>query len=578
VEVLVGGTVIAHEWGSLQIMDRMKQRSVAKWRIIHGNIDHFDRNEAVRINDQFGAKLWTGFLADPEEAADDKAMENLRTKCKAMDNHYLADKRRASVSFLNTTAGAIVTSLHTDFLAAEGITLGTIDTGPDVEQALWDQIRISDIIQELAVKGNLVWSIDKDLVLNFQARTANPSPFTLVIDDVLLNSMKVKKSAPQYRNRQFIRGVTDETSSQTETFVGDGSQVSWSVGFPLAQTPTITINAVAQTVDLKSNPTSTADWQYELGDPVITKSGTAPVLNDVIVVVFIGRFKAVIQADNAAEQTSLAITEGVGTGIVEDVLDDNTLTTITAGTERGVGLINTYAQEAKLLTFATRTAGLIAGQILTVNISDHDFNNDDFLIEELRILEARGEDGPVEWMVKASMGPVGRLAIQFWDELLRTGDKVHQAISVGDPDSVAVVKLFNFAKDWVLNEQPEIFEEVFPAVTLFPAAELRPAFELGETVRFIALGDSGVPGVGQLGNELFRKQVTKLTELALTITTIALIAREEANFAILEVGWFGGEDASATVNSGVLIEQASLVHTKNSGEILQITRVDTKIY
>jgi len=98
-------------------------------------------------------------------------------------------------------------------------------------------------------------------------------------------------------------------------------------------------------------------------------------------------------------------------------------------------------------------------------------------------------------------------------------------------------------------------------------------------IKYVAFGsDNTVPASGdtKLGNEFFRKQVTKQeTGAAGELTTTVYIAPYEANQQIEEIGWFAGAEATSTKDSGVLI--ARVLYSKNKTELesLQIERTDT---
>ena len=77
----------------------------------------------------------------------------------------------------------------------------------------------------------------------------------------------------------------------------------------------------------------------------------------------------------------------------------------------------------------------------------------------------------------------------------------------------------------------------------------------------------------QLGNEVFRKQVTTYTNGGSTgeVLVTAYIAPSELNgTAIAEVGFFAGNSATATANSGVLLARGLYSHSKVSTESISL--------
>lgn len=99
-------------------------------------------------------------------------------------------------------------------------------------------------------------------------------------------------------------------------------------------------------------------------------------------------------------------------------------------------------------------------------------------------------------------------------------------------------------------------------------------------IKHIALGsDSTEPTVADtaLGNERFRKQITKQTPLGTgqLLTTAYISSAEANNFAIAELGWFAGPDSTDEPGTGVLLARVLYSKQKSQLESLQIDRIDT---
>lgn len=98
-------------------------------------------------------------------------------------------------------------------------------------------------------------------------------------------------------------------------------------------------------------------------------------------------------------------------------------------------------------------------------------------------------------------------------------------------------------------------------------------------IQYIALGSSNTaPAAGDtaLGNEFFRKQVTK-QELPGTgqVASTVYVAPYEGNAQIEEIGVYAGPDASGETDTGILIARVLWSHAKTELESLQIVRTDT---
>lgn len=98
-------------------------------------------------------------------------------------------------------------------------------------------------------------------------------------------------------------------------------------------------------------------------------------------------------------------------------------------------------------------------------------------------------------------------------------------------------------------------------------------------IQYIALGSSiTAPAAAdvKLGNEFFRKAVTK-QDLPGTgqVSSTCYVAPYESNQQIEEIGVYAGPNATATVDTGVLVARVLWSHLKTELESLQIVRTDT---
>lgn len=207
--ISVAGVIRDHSHKSLRIRRRLGSRSTAEFSLWHEGTSDIERLSSV-IVDHGSTRLFRGF-AEPREHR--RALTSHMTiELTCIDAHYLADKRITSGSFAGDTCGAIVTSLITDILAAEGITAGTIEDGPVLEDVEFEQDRVSDAIQKMADAAGFVWWIDPQLQLHFCARGSVLAPFPINGSTVLADSVKVERTGGQYANRIYIR----DTASMVE--------------------------------------------------------------------------------------------------------------------------------------------------------------------------------------------------------------------------------------------------------------------------------------------------------------------------------------------------------------------------
>tara|TARA_Y100000591_G_C21844319_1_gene707717 strand:- start:2308 stop:2775 length:468 start_codon:yes stop_codon:yes gene_type:complete len=100
-------------------------------------------------------------------------------------------------------------------------------------------------------------------------------------------------------------------------------------------------------------------------------------------------------------------------------------------------------------------------------------------------------------------------------------------------------------------------------------------------INFLAVGTGAATGGNApsasdtaLVNEVFRKQTTFQAGGTNRMTTITVLGPSDANVAITELGWYGG-DATSSSGSGTLLARVAYSRSKTSSESLQVNRQDT---
>jgi hypothetical protein len=406
---------------------RIEERSTASFNVIDTAASgNYQQGQTVAIYSgetatPTGTLLFAGFIETPETV---RAKDWLLHQITCKDNHYLADKRLVVKSYASQTLSYIVNDIITDYLAAEGITAGTIQTGPTIAEAIFNYVKASECFDALKELSGFTWRINADKSLDFVQRDTNLAPWALTSTQIVDKSAKRSGGNPAYRNRQYIRGGTGLTSQQTETFTGDAVNKSFAVGYPLGAAPTVTVNAVSQTVGIKGVDTG-KDCYWSAGDPVIVFT-TAPGNGLAVVIVYYGKYPLIARADHYAGIAERLAIEG-GTGIVEDIVHEAQHESSTAMGDSARTKLQLYCQDAERFTFQTRTSGLLAGQLLSVTYSPFGYSAHDMLIESVNI----SEEDPTHliYSVTAITGPAMGSWTRFFSNILTRQDK---SIKLGD--------------------------------------------------------------------------------------------------------------------------------------------------
>lgn len=472
----VGGAgVVGMLAGSFAMTDRVEERSTCRFAVYDaaGTWNPL-RGEPVTITDRTvepETVIFTGYV-DTVSRHETRPMSGEWTfDVACVDNHYLADKRIVARSYIAETCGAIVEDIIDRYLADEGITEGTIEAGPTVVEAIFNYVYADEALDALAERAGFTWRIDVDKALHFHARATVPAPFDLTETVALRRGAGIEFGAgnPEYRNRQYIRGAKELTDEQVETRIGDGETRTFTMAYPLAQEPTITLNAGSQTVGIRGVDTG-KNWYWSKGDAVISQDTGDTVLesSDTLEVTYVGEFDIVVLAENPTGITDRATIEDNGTGYVEAVADISA-SSRDAAFDVAAAKLDRYGSDGATLAFETTEAGLQAGQLIVVDIAGHPLDGESFLISSV----ATRDYGPRHLLraVQAVQGPV----LLSWTRLLAN-------------PSTAAIDLLNVGGGTVLILLVSTFETAtwtetvgqtahacpLPASNLYPDEELYP--------------------------------------------------------------------------------------------------------
>jgi hypothetical protein len=411
--IYIGGVKYSYAEGSLSVDQRLEERSVASFAIndLAAAYSFTDGQFVViSVNDH---PIFGGIL----EAPDTERLEAdtaVRHTFRAADWHYLADKRIAAASYESQTCGYIVQELITNYLAGEGITVGEIQAGPTITEAIINYARVSDALEALALKAGFTWWIDQYKKLWFIDRATYVAPWAITTAEIMPGSAKLNRANPTYRNRQYLRGPTSQTSLQTETRQGDGNLTAFTMSYPLNKVPVITLNGGVQTVGIKGLDTG-KDWYWSKGDAVIAQDtgGAVLISTDVLSVAYYGQFPMIILSEDIGEVLARQAIEG-GTGIIEDIADAVNVTTEAAGFELAAGYLRKYCQNAAKFTFQTRREGLMPGQMATVTHGPLGLAAEEMLISSVQMQVSGGSK--IVYSVTALQGPV----LGAWSKFFKT--------------------------------------------------------------------------------------------------------------------------------------------------------------
>lgn len=419
---------------SLSIEDEINARTTASFDLVDtAGTFHPEPGQVVQIKDNSLNLVFSGFLEEPEEHRP-LGTNILQYKITCVDNQAIADRRFVNESFVNQTAGAIVTNILTTILADEGVIAGNIQTGVTLALAVYPTIHVSQAFDELAEASGFAWWIDKDKKLNFVSRETFAAPFNITGNASAFRNVVYRKVKDQYRNRQYIRAGQDKTNTQTETFKGDGEVRTFTVAFKIAEVPTITLNAGAQTVGIRGVDTG-KNWYWAKNEKEISQdnAGVKLTSTDILSVAYVGFFPIMTVANAESEILARKAIEG-GTGLHESIESFPNIDDADTALSIAQGKLDRFARISGQLTYQTETAGLQAGQIQNVVLPIHGVNGE-FLIDRVTITDFDAK-GNLRYDVHAVDGQ----ALGGWTDLFKALLKVGKVTSIRENEVLIKLK------------------------------------------------------------------------------------------------------------------------------------------
>ena len=141
--------------------------------------------------------------------------------------NYVPQRRTIDVLESDTTSGAVVTKMITNYLSYEGVTAGTISTGATIDNYNGRYTSIKEVLDDMAEMSGYTWNIDDNKALNFVTPTTLvTSTQSLDTDDGDHFDFRPTDSLNNFRNKQFIEGGLDATGEVIRTFVEDSANIA----------------------------------------------------------------------------------------------------------------------------------------------------------------------------------------------------------------------------------------------------------------------------------------------------------------------------------------------------------------
>lgn len=546
---------------SPEISHQVEERSTASFSVKDlAMARSFDLGMEVIIedeNDRLFGGLVDGVVIDPIEP-NGQWIHDIT----CVDYQALADRRQFYKAYVSTTTDTIVRDIL-DILDEEEVTEGEIQIGETIENITFNGVSCAEAMDTVCERAGFTWFIDEWKRLYFILRTTYNAAWNITDGTKLQWSPKLIIGNSEYRNVQYLQSGNAQTSPQTQTFKGDGENQTFTVQFPIATEPTITVNSVAKTVGIGGVDLTGYDFYWNESSASITQDLTATPLaaTDILSITYTGYFKLIAKATQQSEVTRQRIAQGFGTGKVEKTAKDTSLKSQATALEAAQAKLAAYASVGRKLEYDTLYSGLAVGTMQTITLAALGLSAVPMLIYSMRVA---WPDGITTFSIQTCEGPVE----QSWQNIFcGIVEEMKRQASEQAGEADVVQGLEEFTKVWYEVDQPNPFQKVYADGT--PADDNFPCMATEDRLSYVVLYDA-------YDQEFYRQQITLQEDAsdARSILTTCLILAADGNGTITAVALWGGVEASNVAGTGIEMSKHSWSKLKNSLESAQINCTD----
>lgn len=297
-----------------------------------------------------------------------------------------------------------------------------IGTGAVIPQTAYAFTKsVGQGLDDLALQSQTyVWYLDDTLNLYMHDRQARPAPYYAWAGVTPGSGNILRDPAPNatrpdmlYRNVEMIQGGVDVTTTLTRQLTTDGITQQWTLQYPFAQAPTLTLNGVALNVGA-SGATTGADMYWTIGSPLLVNdaSETPPGPADVLMISYVGQIPVQVEVDNTGGfpgTTTIAQMQAIDntSGRVEDFVSIPGITKA-AAISKANALLQQYGILGITVTFSTLLMGAYPGMLMGITLPQYGINNLLFLVTGATIVGYPDGAGGIFYKstIIATTGPV----------------------------------------------------------------------------------------------------------------------------------------------------------------------------
>lgn len=272
--------------------------------------------------------------------------------------------------------------------------------GPTIARVVFNYKNVFQCFDDLAKLAGMEWWVDYDRKIHFVSVGIAPdvTPFDLVDGATNFEALQLTPSdITQIRNRVYIRGGSYLSNAYAQTFIPPAGEDSLKLDYlpytvdGLPNVGAIYVNGVLKTWGIEGiDEAATYDFIVSTSSGVVRcdlfNGGSFAGTETVIVGYYYKIPLIVAQSDYTSINLLKAL--GVGDGIFEYLITDDTITSLEYARARARQELAMYAYPQVSGSFVTFTAGFKAGQKLGIELTDRGYTAGApsyYLVQEVEI-------------------------------------------------------------------------------------------------------------------------------------------------------------------------------------------------
>lgn len=321
-------------------------------------------------------RLFGGVVLSVDKTLETDNIIIVDIQCK--DYSHLLDSRLVVNKYQNKTVEEIIIDVVAQY--APTFNTANVSCTTNVKRITFDRVNITSILNQLSKMVDYSWYVDYYKNINFFPKNDEVAPFSITDtgEKHIFNSLSISKDFSQLQNRITVRGDEEIGNTVTEAFTASDDateRLFYRTANKFASVPTVTVThgmtTIPQTVGIDYlNDETLFDCMWNFNEKYIrfTSVATEPHHNDLVEITGEPLFPVIVQRSDSASISTY--------GTYENFEENRAIKSRDDALIYCQALLDAYSTPIIEATFQTYENGLRAGQIITINSTLFDVNED----------------------------------------------------------------------------------------------------------------------------------------------------------------------------------------------------------